>query len=134
MASTEARVYFSLAGYYFNPADLTPVFGIEPTSVSGGGLPTQTEKPIIGFWELATDKFTDEDINIFKMTRTLVEQLTPITEQILAVIERYNIIPKFGVVVSLSAEDDTPIPEFGFESSTIKFMAKIGAFVEINAK
>ncbi len=134
MATTQARVYFSLAGYYFNPADITPLFEIEPTSVSGGGLISQTDKPIIGSWELSSDKFTDENINIFKMTKTLVDQLSPITEHIQAVIERYNLIPKFGVVVSSSAEDNTPIPEFGFESSTIKFMAEIGAFVEIDAK
>ena len=134
MASTEARVYFSLAGYYFNPTDLTPLFEIEPTSVYGGGLPTQTDKPIIGLWELSTDKSTDDDINIFKMTRSLVDQLSPITEHIQGVIKRYNLIPKIGVVVRTSAENDMPIPEFGFESSTIKFMAEIGAFVEIDSK
>jgi len=131
MASTEARVYFALAGFYFKPTDLTPLFGIEPTHTHGGSLPSETEKPIIGAWELSTDKFTDDDINIFKMTNSLVEQLDPINDKILIAIERFNLIPRIGVVIRLS-EEDTTVPEFGFESRTVKFMSKVSAFVDID--
>lgn len=134
MAANEARVYFLLAGYNFNPEGLTSVLGLKPTSVNGAGVHAGMDNPVVSSWEMSMDTVTGDDVDIFKMTNELIAQLEPVKDEILDVIKNYNLVPKIGVVITLSVDEDDPAPEFGFGSRAIKFMADLGALIDIDTR
>ena len=131
MASNKGRAYFTLAGYHFNPDDITSLLGIEPTSVDAAGANSGLDKPVISSWELSTDWVTD-DVDVFQLTDIIIKQLEPVREKILQVIESHNLSPRIGVVLTLSVDKDAVCPEVGFGARTIRFLAELGAFINVD--
>jgi hypothetical protein len=131
MASNEGRVHFSLAGYNFNPDDITRVLGIEPTAIDSSGALRGLDKPAISSWELSTDKVAD-GLDIFSLTDELIKLIEPKKDKLMKLIEGYNLAPRIGVVLLLSSEKGASKPEVGFGSRTIRFLAEIGAFIDID--
>ena len=131
MASNKGRAYFTLAGYHFNPDDITSLLGIEPTSVDAAGANSGLDKPVISSWELSTDWVTDE-VDVFKLTDNIIKQLEPVREKILQVIESHNLSPRIGVVLTLSVDKGELCPEVGFGARTIRFLAELGAFINVD--
>jgi hypothetical protein len=131
LASNKGRAYFSLAGYHFNPDDITRLLGIEPTSVNAAGTGGTLDKPVISSWELSTDTITD-DVDVYDLTDIVIKQLEPIKEKILQVIKSHNLSPRIGVVLVLSTDKDESVPDVGFGARTIRFLADIGAFINVD--
>jgi len=131
LASNKGRAYFTLAGYHFNPDDITSLLGIEPTSVNGAGANSGLDKPVISSWELSTDSVTD-DVDVFKLTDIIIKQLEPVKENILQAIESYNLSPRIGVVLTLSIDKGEAGPEVGFGARTVRFLAELGAFIKVD--
>ena len=131
MASNKGRAYFVLTGYHFNPDDITSLLGIEPTSVDAAGARSGLDKPVISSWELSTDTVTD-DVDVFKLTDIIIKQLEPAMEKILQVIESHNLSPRIGVVLTLSVDKDASSPEVGFGARTVRFLAELGAFINVD--
>ncbi len=131
LASNQGRAYFTLAGYHFNPDDITRLLGIEPTSVNGAGANSGLDKPVISSWELSTHSVTD-DVDVFELTNIIIKQLEPVKEKILQVIESHNLSPRIGVVLTLSVDKDERCPEVGFGARTIRFLAELGAFINVD--
>jgi hypothetical protein len=131
MASNKGRAYFVLSGYHFNPDDITSLLGIEPTSVDAAGARSGLDKPVISSWELSTDTVTD-DVDVFKLTDIIIKQLEPAMEKILQVIESHNLSPRIGVVLTLSVDKDASNPEVGFGARTVRFLAELGAFINVD--
>lgn len=136
MAANKARVHFTLSGYHFNPDDITQLLGVEPTSVDAGGLAGSIDKPSISSWELSTDTVTTEDgnddIDVYKLSEIILKQLEPIKEEILHVTKSHNLSPRIGVVLTLSVDKDETCPDVGFGTRMLKFLAEIGAFINID--
>lgn len=134
MASNKGRAHFTLAGYHFNPDDITRLLGIEPTSVNKAGASSGLDKPVISSWELSTDTVTgdEEDVDVYALTDIIIKQLEPIEEKILEVCKSHNLSPRMGVVLTLSVDKDESSPEVGFGARTIRFMADIGAFINVD--
>jgi hypothetical protein len=132
LASNEGRVYFLLGGYNFDPDNITSLLGLEPTSVNRGG--SGVDRPAISSWEFSTEKHTDDELDIFKMTNALIAQIEPVKDKLLTAIENHNLVPKIGVSLMLSVDVDEPAPEMGFGGRAIKFMAEIGALVDIDVR
>ena len=130
MTSNKGRAYFALAGYQFNPDDLTRLLEIEPTSVNRAGANSGIDKPAISSWELSTDSVTD-DVDVYALTDSIIKQLEPIKDKILQVIESHNLSPRIGVVLLLSVDRDASTPDVGFGARTIRFLAEIGAFINV---
>lgn len=130
MASNKARAFFALSGYHFNPDDITRLLGIEPTSVDGAGAHSGLDKPVISSWEFSTDRVTD-DVDVYALTDIIIKQLEPVKDKILQVIESHNLSPRVGVVLELSVDKEEVSPEVGFGARTIRFLADIGAFINI---
>lgn len=130
MTSSSGRAYFALVGYHFNPDDITRLLGIEPTSVDASGAFSGLDKPVISSWELSTETITDE-IDVFKITDALIKQLEPVKQKILDVIKSHNLSPRIGVVLTLSTDKSEAQPDVGFGARTIKFLAEIGAFINV---
>ena len=131
MASNKGRAHFTLSGYHFNPDDITRLLGIEPTSVDASGANSGLDKPVISSWELSTDTITD-GLDVYDLTNELIKQVEPVKEKILEVIKSHNLSPRIGVVLSLSVDKDETVPDVGFGSRTIRFLADIGAFINVD--
>lgn len=133
MATNKGRVFFALAGYHFNPDDITRLLGIEPTSVDASGARSGLDNPVLSLWELSTDTVTD-DVDVYKLTEIIIKQLEPVKEKILQVANSHNLSPRIGVVLELSVDKEESVPDVGFGSRTIRFLADIGAFINVDYK
>jgi len=131
VASNKGRVFFALAGYHFNPDDITRLLGINPTSVDASGARSGLDKPVLSLWELSTDTVTD-DIDIYKLTESLIKQIEPAKEKILQVVKSHNLSPRISVVLELSVDKEESVPDVGFGARTIRFLAEIGAFINVD--
>lgn len=130
MASNQGRAYFTLSGYHFNPDDITRLLGLAPTSVNAAGANSGLDKPVISSWELSTDQITD-DVDVYALTDIIIKQLAPVKDKILQVIKSHNLSPRMGVVLVLSVDKDASVPDVGFGARTIRFLAEIGAFINV---
>ena len=131
MAFNKGRAYFALAGYHFNPDDITRLLGIEPTAVDASGANSGLDKPVISSWELSTETITD-DVDVYDLTNELIKQIEPVKEKILEVIKSHNLSPRIGVVLVLSVDKNETAPDVGFGARTIRFLADIGAFINVD--
>jgi hypothetical protein len=131
LASNEGRAYFTLSGYHFNPDDITRLLGIEPTAVDASGAGSGLDKPVISSWELSTEMITD-DVDVYDLTNELIKQIEPVKEKILEVIKSHNLSPRIGVVLVLSVDKNETAPDVGFGARTIRFLADIGAFINVD--
>ncbi|MCW8935914.1 MAG: DUF4279 domain-containing protein [Gammaproteobacteria bacterium] len=131
MASNKARAHFTLSGYHFNPDDITRLLGIEPTSINAAGANSGLDKPVISSWELSTETVVD-DFDVYDLTNELVKQIEPHKEKILQVIKSHNLSPRVGVVLVLSVDKSETEPDVGFGARTVRFLADIGAFINVD--
>lgn len=133
MATNKGRVYFGLSGYHFNPDDITRLIGLEPTTVNAAGTGSGMDKPKISSWEISTDEVVD-NVDVYELTDIIIKQLDPVKDKILQVIESHNLSPRVGVVLVLSVDKEETSPDVGFGARTIRFLADIGAFVNVEYK
>ena len=131
MASNKGRVHFTLSGYHFNPDDITRLLGIEPTRVDASGSRSGLDNPVISSWELSSETITD-DVDVYELTNELIKQIEPVKEKILAVIKSHNLSPRIGVALVLSVDKNETVPDVGFGARTIRFLADIGAFINVD--
>lgn len=134
MAANLGRAYFSLVGYHFNPADITRLLGLEPTSVNDAGTNSSLDKPVISSWELSTDTVNGDeaDVDIYALSEIILKQLEPHKEKIIEVCKSHNLSPRIGVVLTLSIDKGETSPEVGFGARMIRFLADIGAFINVD--
>lgn len=134
MASNKGRAYFGLSGYHFNPADVTRVLGIEPTSTNAAGMTAGNEKPAISSWEISTETLDSDlvEVDAYKLTEIILKKLEPVKEEILQICKSHNLSPRIGVVLTLSTDKDDTCPDVGFGARLVKFSAEIGAFLNVD--
>ena len=131
MASNEGRAHFTLGGYHFNPDDITRILGIKPTSIDAAGMRSGLDKPVISLWELSTDTMTG-DVDVYKLTEALIKQLEPAKEKIIEVAKSHNLSPRIEIVLVLSTDEEESVPDVGFGARTVRFLADIGAFINVD--
>ena len=134
MASNKGRAYFGLSGYHFNPDDITRVLGIEPTSINNAGMHGNLDKPVISSWEISTETITEdtEVVDVYKLSEIILKKIEPVKEEILQICKSHNLSPRMGVELTLSTDKDDTCPDVGFGARLVKFMAEIGAFINID--
>ena len=130
MASNKARAFFMLAGYQFNPAQITEIIGLQPTKTDATGMTSGADRPMISTWELSTDTITDE-VDTYKLVDLLIKQVEPVTDKILQVIESHNLSPQITIVLTLSGDKNQLSPDVGLGARAIRFLAELGAFFNI---
>ena len=131
MASNEARAHFTLAGYHFNPDVITKHIGITPTSVNASGAHSELNKPVLSSWELSTETVTD-DIDVYKLTDDLIKRIEPVKDKILEICKSHNLSPRLELVLVLSVDKTESVPDVGFGARTIRFLADIGAYINVD--
>lgn len=122
-----------LAGYHFNPDDVTRLLAIEPTKIDASGATSGLDNPVLSTWEVSTDTVTD-DVDVYRLTDELIKQIEPAKDKILQVIKSHNLSPRIGVELVLSVDKDESEPEVGFGARTIRFLSEIGAFINVEYK
>ena len=90
-------------------------------------------RSVISSWEISTDTAT-EDVDVYKLTEIILKQLEPVKEKILQVCKSHNLSPRMGVVLSLSVDQDETCPDVGFGTRTVRLLADLGAFINIDYK
>ena len=131
MASNKARAHFTLAGYHFNPDQITQHLGIQPTSVDASGARSDLSKPVLSSWELSTETVTG-DIDVYKLTDDLIKKNEPVKGKILEICKSHNLSPRIDLVLVLSVDKTESVPDVGFGARTIRFLADIGAFINVD--
>jgi len=131
LASNQARCHFTLAGYHFNPDQITQHLGIQPTSVDASGARSDLSKPVISSWELSTGTVTG-DIDVYKLTDDLIKKIEPVKDKILEICKSHNLSPRIGLVLVLSVDKTESVPDVGFGARTIRFLADVGAFINVD--
>ena len=132
MSTNEGRVYFALDGDDFNPDEITEFLGIAPTSVRRKGTKIPGKVPKINSWELSTEQVVSDFIDVFAMSTEIINQLKPIKDRIIQAKERFNVSPRFEVVLWFSMNEEHSTPAIGFEVETVEFLGEIGALVDID--
>ena len=131
LASNKARTRFTLAGYHFNPDQVTQHLGIQPTSVDASGARSDLSKPVLCSWELSTATATG-DIDVYKLTDDLIKKIEPVKDKILEICKSHNLSPRIDLVLVLSVDKTEAVPDVGFGARTIRFLADIGAFINVD--
>lgn len=131
LANNTARAHFTLAGYHFNPDQVTQHLDIQPTSVDASGARSDLSKPVLSSWELSTDTITG-DIDVYKLTDNLIKKIEPVKDKILAICKSHNLSPRLNLILVLSIDKNKSVPEVGFGGRTIRFLADIGAFINVD--
>ena len=88
---------------------------------------------MISSWELSTDTVSSDEteVDIYALTDIIIKQLEPIEEKIIEVCKSHNLSPRIGAVLTLSVDKDESSPDVGFGARTIRFLADIGAFINV---
>ena len=131
MASNQARANFTLAGYHFIPDQVTQHLGIQPTSVDASGAGSDLNKPALSSWELSTETVT-ADIDVYKLTDDLIKKIEPLKSKILEICKSHNLSPRLNLILVLSIDKAESVPEVGFGARTVRFLADIGAFINVD--
>lgn len=131
MATNEAQAQFILAGYHFDPDHVTQHLGLQPTSVDASGAKSDLSKPVLSSWELSTEK-VDGDIDIYKLTDDLIKKIEPLKDKVLAICKSHNLSPRLNLVLVLSVDKNESVPDVGFGGRTVRFLADIGAFINVD--
>lgn len=133
MAANKGRAYFALVGYHFDPADITRLLELQPTATNDAGARSGLDNPVISSWELSTDTVSgdDEEVDVYKLTETILKQVEPSKEKIMDVCKSHNLSPRIGVVLTLSTDPNENMPEVGFGTRVIHFLSEIGAFINV---
>jgi hypothetical protein len=132
LETNEGRVYFALDGDDFDPDEITKFLGIEPTSIMRKGSKVPGRVPKMNSWQLSTVNVVNNFIDVYQMSTEIINTLKPKKEKILQAKERFNVAPRFEVVLWFSMNEEHSTPAIGFDVETIKFLGEIGAFIDID--
>ncbi|WP_299595129.1 DUF4279 domain-containing protein [uncultured Microbulbifer sp.] len=132
MTTNEGRVYFALDGEVFDPDELTEFLGIEPTSIQRKGAKVPGRVPKTNSWQFSTENVVNDYIDVFHLSSLVIEQLKPKKDLILKAKEKFSVLPRLEVVLSLSMNEQHSTPAIGFHVETMEFLGEIGAFVDID--
>lgn len=120
-----------LAGYHFDPDQVTKHLGLQPTSVDASGARSDLNKPVLSSWELSTET-VNGDIDVYKLTDNLIKKIEPVKDKILEICKSHNLSPRLNLVLVLSTDKDESVPDVGFGRRTVRFLADIGAFINVD--
>lgn len=131
MAGNKARINFTLAGYHFHPDQVTQHIGIQPTSIDASGAKSDLSKPVLSSWEFSTETVTG-DIDVYKLTDELIKKIEPKKDKILEICKSHNLSPRINLILELSIDKTDSSPDVAFGLRVIRFLADIGAFINID--
>jgi len=132
LRKNEGKVYFAFDGDDFNPNEITKLLKIQPSNIRlKNSLPSR-KLPKFSSWIFSSDNIVDEIIDIYDMTTVLVKTLEAKVDIINEIKQKFNVTTRLEIVLSFTTNEEVSTPIIGFEIDTIAFLAKIGAYVDID--
>jgi len=126
VTTNEGRVYFSLDGDVYDLEEVTSIIGLQPTETKVKGSRVPETYPAMTTWQVSSEKVISESVDIYEMTASIIRLLEPRKTAILEVINA-------GAYTHTSiAIRDLSTPILGFDSATLKFLAEVGACIDID--
>ena len=125
----KGEVYFALYGDAFDPQEVTNLLGIEPTSVAYKGVPGTRRHSV---WRLSAGVVENDLVDVYEMSSALVAKLAPHVDEINLARERFGLESALSVVLTITTDDAKSTPAIGFDRSVVAFLAKVGAWVDVD--
>ena len=128
----EGRVYFCLKGD-FDPTDVTALIGIAPTSAwARGAIDPVRDLPRCSLWDFSSETIVDEIVDVYDMSEAVVIQLEPAAERIREAITQFKLSAVLEVVLKISMDQTLSTPAIGFSQRVVRFVASVGASIDID--
>jgi hypothetical protein len=125
----EGEVYFALKGDCdFDPSIITERLGVQPTRVSRKGDP----KPKTTNWVVSSGKVKAELIDVYALSSKVVTALMPRADAIRKLMRELDLSAVLQVVLRVTMDDTKSMPAIGFDPETIRFLAEVGASVDVD--
>jgi len=132
VTTNEGRVYFSLDGDVYDLEEVTSIIGLQPTETKVKGSRVPETYPAMTTWQVSSEKVISESVDIYEMTASIIRLLEPRKTAILEVINLFKLQPRLQVVLWFSVDEMLSTPILGFDSATLKFLAEVGACIDID--
>lgn len=126
--TNQAEVYLAFHSPNFDPEDFTRLAGVNPTSILRKGVP----RPKDSIWKLSSGEITNDVIDIYEMSKTLIVPLLPHSESIIKAKSDLGLEAVLEVVLWITSDEAISTPIIGFDSQVISFIASIGATIDID--
>jgi hypothetical protein len=128
----KSLVYFKLQGD-FDPDLVSSCIDLEPTAVMRKGERDPVRGlPKISMWEYSAGEVEGDIINVYDITSVLIADLSPYVRQISEIRARLGIEAVLQVVLWISADQLISNPAVGFEVDVVRFLADVGASIDID--
>jgi hypothetical protein len=130
------EVYFSLSTREdFDPDLISARLGIEPTGIVRRADP----RPKMNCWQLSSGVIEDDPgngilVDVYPMARSVIDRLAPHIDAINALVRQYRFEATLQVVLYISWDEDDVrgAPPIGFDETTVAFLAKVGASIDVD--
>lgn len=123
------EVFFELFGDAFDPDEVTRLLGMEPTSVAYKGVPSTRKHSM---WTLSGGAVEDDIVDVYELSSSLVAKLAPHADMINHARERFGLESALSVVLTITTDDSKSTPAIGFDRSVVAFLARVGAWVDVD--
>ncbi|WP_020410082.1 DUF4279 domain-containing protein [Hahella ganghwensis] len=131
MSTNEARVYFALDGD-IDPEEVTNVLEITPSEIRRKGDRMGGRLPKHDSWILSTDKIADDYVDIYELSKEIVDQLKGKKDLVNLARNRFSLTTRLVVVLRIATNDEIPTPAMGFDPEVVRFLGEVGAFIDID--
>ena len=122
----ECEVYFALFGDDFDPASLS--IGVAPTRIKRKSNPIPRQSS----WIYSTGKIRSDLIDVYQMSSSLIEALTPHIDSILMAKHKLGLDAVLEVVLTITPDEMVSTPAIGFDSYVVSFLNAVGATIDID--
>jgi hypothetical protein len=126
--TNETEVYIALKGDDFDPADITALIGIKPTSFMKKNNPI----PKCSQWIYSSGRIKNDVIDIYDISKKLILNLVPYKENIKVIKNKFDLTIVLEVVVWITMDSSISTPAIGFDSEVISFLNYIEASIDID--
>lgn len=79
----------------------------------------------------SVDRDGDRQFDVYKLTDDLIKKIEPVKDKILAICKSHNLSPRLNLILVLSVDNGKSAPDVGFGGRTVRFLAEIGAFINL---
>ena len=124
----EGYIYFGLFGDEFEPDVVTERLGLEPSRImrKGDPIPKHTS------WQLLTEKFVGEVVDVYEIAKPLIERLEPKSEAIRALVDEFDLEAILQVVLWISRDENISTPAIGFDEKMVQFLSKVRGSIDVD--
>ena len=128
----KGRIYFGLRGS-FDPDKATALIGLTPTKIARKGEREPGKLPKCSHWDFSLSGQSCYDIDVYELASQLISHLEPKKREILKAIEQWSLESKLQVVLDYDcSEESASTVAIGFDASVIRFLAEIGAYIDVD--